>query len=184
MENRICKQCGERKPLSNYRSYYGGRKGRYRICNTCEKINSRAKYLENKPNKDKEQIEELNKIHSLWELQRKLGYCPPTKKDKESIVDSIDEALKKYNNEYLELLNHTTISLDEVPKEITQWLTVALDQEPDYYLDEIYEKLASKYRPVKYIDKDTNTPVYDDTYREALQQVLARFDEYEDNYYD
>jgi len=36
---KICKQSGETKPLDQFRRYYGGRKGTYKTCKFCEKIN-------------------------------------------------------------------------------------------------------------------------------------------------
>ena len=45
MNVKICKQCGQIKPIEQYRKYYGGRKGTYKVCKSCEKINARAKYL-------------------------------------------------------------------------------------------------------------------------------------------
>ena len=45
------------------------------------------------------------------------------------------------------------------------------------------EELREKYRPMLEINKQTMMPVYDDTYKSILDQILARFDEYEDAYY-
>ena len=45
MEVKTCRQCGEIKPLSQFRKYYGGRKGTYKMCKVCERVNSREKYL-------------------------------------------------------------------------------------------------------------------------------------------
>ena len=56
-------------------------------------------------------------------------------------------------------------------------------EEPDYYLDEVYEQLRSKYRPVLRIDTATMLPVYDETHAEVLERILERFNDYEDNYY-
>ena len=39
---KTCKQCGVIKPLEQFRNYYGGRKGTYTVCKSCEKINSRV----------------------------------------------------------------------------------------------------------------------------------------------
>ena len=38
MNAKTCKQCGELKPIEQFRKYYGGRKGTYTTCKTCENI--------------------------------------------------------------------------------------------------------------------------------------------------
>ena len=66
-----CKQCGIIKPIEQFRNYYGGRKGTYTICKTCEKINSRVKYLEGKKELNDNEKLELQSIYQLWETQRR-----------------------------------------------------------------------------------------------------------------
>ena len=187
MDAKVCKQCGELKPIEQYRKYYGGRKGTYNTCKTCEKVNARYKYLRRKNDllSESENIE-LSKIEKLYDLQRAAGLQPPNSDTGRSkpIADSLDSMLAKYKE--IDTLDSVDAGAykQPVPAEIQQWLTVPLTEEPDYYLDEVYEDLKAKYRPQLSIDTATMQPVYDDTYRDALEQVLDRFYTYEETYWD
>lgn len=180
---KICKQCGELKPIDQFRKYYGGRKGTYKTCKFCEKINSREKYLRRKENNDTitdaERIE-LEKIHILWEYQRAIGLEPP-RVNKHSKSPSIEE-LDKLTQEYAQRAKDVKVSA-EAPPELTAWLFRPLTKTPEYYQDVVYEELQKKYRPILRIDEETMLPVYDDTYRDILQKILERFNKYEDEYY-
>jgi hypothetical protein len=68
--------------------------------------------------------------------------------------------------------------------ELTDWLVAELTEDPDHYLDGVYEYLKNKFRPVIRIDEATQLPVYDETYKTVLEKVLERFNAYEDTYYD
>jgi hypothetical protein len=70
------------------------------------------------------------------------------------------------------------------PQELIKWLLEPLTQEPDYYMDEVYEKLVDTYRPCTGIDKATMMPVYDNKYKVILDKILERFTDYEDTYYE
>lgn len=78
----------------------------------------------------------------------------------------------------------------DVPHELQYWLDVdALewadnDISPEYLQETIYESLKAKYRPQIGIDKELYLPIYDDTYRDVLNAILRRFDEYEETYID
>ena len=179
-----CKQCGYLKPLDQYRKYYGGRKGTYTTCKTCEKINSRAKYLTNKGDKCGEaEIAELNKIHELWKVQRMAGLQPPRENTGRTvpITESLDDMIGKYKQQ-AEVVQ--AVGDIGVPAELSRWLTETLTEEPEYYQDEVYDSLRATYRPKTKIDPDTMLPMYDDTYLPVLDKILERFNEYEDEYYD
>lgn len=177
-----CKQCGEIKPQEQYRKYYGGRKGTYNTCKLCEKINSREKYLVGKAEPTEKEQSELDKIYELWDCQVYLGLRPPSVKRKVKEVN-LDDMISKYT-ERVTLTKSVVREGAEAPAELLKWLTEELTEDPDYYQDEVYNALARKYRPQLSIDKSTMMPVYDDTYRALLQQIAAKFDEYEDGYYD
>lgn len=167
-----CKQCGEVKPLENFRKYYNGRLGSYKVCKACEKINSREKYLRNKGDSMTELDKvELNKIHTLYEMQRACGLQPPQRRESVSRVGDLDRLLNKYSD------------MDATPTELTQWLTCELTEEPEYYHDVVYADLCAKYRRVVRYDEKSLTPIYDETYKDVLYEILARFDGYEDSYY-
>lgn len=188
MPTQICKQCGEIKPVAQFRNYYNGRKGTYKTCKMCEKINSREKYLRAKDAQsrdglsDKEQ-EELDKIHELYDAQRAAGLQPPrANTGSASLLNSLDDMIDKYKA--MKPSAAPTNSDNVVaPAELQRWLTEELTEAPEYYQDEIYEQLKEKYRPVLHIDQRTMMPVYDTTYAAVLEQIADRFDDYEDNYY-
>ena len=181
---KICKQCGELKPIDQFRKYYGGRKGTYRTCKFCEKINSREKYLAKKAMThditDAERIE-LEKIHTLWDYQRAIGLEPPrvNKYNKSLSIEELD----KLTQEYAKRAEDAKVNA-ETPPELTVWLFRRLTKTPEYYQDVVYEELQKKYRPILRIDEETMLPVYDDTYRDILQKILERFNKYEDEYYE
>lgn len=188
MNAKTCKQCGELKPIEQFRKYYGGRKGYYTICKSCERINSRAKYLVNKGDKCSEaELEELGKIHELWNAQRMAGLQPPRENTGRTvpITESLDDMISKYNKQ-AEVVQEVVqaVGTAEVPAELSRWLTEVLTEEPEYYQDEVYDSLRAKYRPKTKIDPDTMLPMYDDTYLPILEKILSRFDAYEDEYYD
>jgi len=66
------------------------------------------------------------------------------------------------------------------PTELLDWLTQPLTEEPEYYED-VYFKLREKYMPVIGVNSE-GVQQYDETHKEILDQILERFDEYEDNY--
>lgn len=186
METKICKQCGELKPIEQFRKYYGGRKGHYNTCKVCEKVNARYKYLIRKGVRTDADHAEIGKIELLYDLQRKAGLRPPNSDTvrSKSIADSLDDMLAKYKDmSAIECVDAGTYK-QPVPAEIQRWMTEPLTEEPDYYLDEIYESLKAKYRPQLSIDTATMQPIYDDTYKDALEQVLDRFYQYEETYWD
>lgn len=173
---RKCKQCGDSKPLSQFRRYYGGRKGWYTTCLACERINSRYKYLLKKKEPSAAELEEFGKIQALYDKQRDAGLRPPTLKvPKSTIVNEVDELLGRYDD--------APEGFKGVPRELQEWLTAPLTEEPEYYTDDVYEKLSEKYRPAKRVDKSSLTVVYDDTYKEVLHKILDRFYAYEDACY-
>ena len=179
-----CKQCGYTKALDQFRKYSGGRTGTYKTCKTCEKINSRMKYLKTKGDSlSDDERTELDKIYKLYETLRNAGLQPPKERETEkvSIVDTVDEILNAYSAQ-AEKREQAGVP-DNTPAELLSWLECELTEEPDYYLDGVYEDLHQKYRPQLHIDKETLAPVYDETYKQALDAVLDRFYEYETDYY-
>jgi len=173
-----CKQCGELKPLDGFRVYYNNRKGHYKVCKVCERINSRAKYLNSKSSLRFEESDELSAINDLYDLQRSRGLHPPAQriKQEDKVMNEVDRLTKLYND------NWTAGVPEGTPEELSRWLSCALDNKPAYYTDDVYEALKAKYRPIVSIDPKKLVPVYDDTYKEVLEKILDRFNVYEDNY--
>lgn len=160
-----CQQCGEIKPFSSYRKYYRS-SGYYTKCKDCERINSREKYLRGKAKLNDDEQSELDKIYKLWDAQRSKGLRPPRSRKK---ID-LDNMLSQYIS-------------NGAPHELTQYLSMTLDLEPEVYYNTYDEYLAPKFRPVTGVDPVTLAPIHDETYTEILRQILKRFDEYENEYY-
>lgn len=185
---RRCKQCGEVKQLSSefFRKYYGENvKGFYKVCKTCESINNRYKYLIGKGDAATQaDLEEIKRIEELYDLLRDLGLEPPKygAGSVSTVSSLVEDLLQKKMNQIAE----RKAQLKEVgvytatPTELLDWLTQPLTEEPGYY-EEVYFKLREKYMPVVGTNPDA-TPKYDETYKEIMDQILERFDEYEDNY--
>lgn len=186
MNAKTCKQCGELKPIEQYRKYYGGRKGHYNTCKVCEKINARAKYLRNKgESMDYTEEAELQKIEKLYEVQRAAGLQPPSSGERSKpLVDSLDDMIAKYTDMNVIASVDTGVEQKPAPADLQLWLKCDLHEEPDYYLDEVYEELKAKYRPQLRIDTATMQPIYDDTYKDTLDKILERFYEYEETYWE
>lgn len=189
---KICKQCGKMKPLDAFRQYYGNRAGTYNTCLECEKVNTREKYLRKKSEHtmiSSSEADELEKIHTLYKVQRAAGLQPPRlQSQNRSLADELDGMIAMYQTDSMAGVSAAVPQKHEAdgdyaPAELQLWLTQELTKEPEYYQDEVYEGLREKYRPVVEIDQKTMMPVYDDTYKDILNQILTRFDEYEDNYY-
>ena len=186
MQNvRRCKQCGEVKQLTTdfFRKYYGANaKGFYRVCKTCESINNRYKYLTGKGDAaTPADLEEITRIEELYETLRELGLEPPRygAGTTSTVYSVVEELLKRKQQQAADRKEQFGVEVD-VPTELAEWLTKPLTEEPEYYED-IYFKLREKYMPVVGTNPDA-TPKYDETYKEIMDQILERFDEYEDNY--
>lgn len=186
MNAKVCKQCGELKPIEQFRKYYGGRKGTYKTCKLCEKINARYKYLVAKGESiGYDEESELGKINRLYEAQRAAGLQPPSKAERNKpLVDSLDDMISKYEKQSSIVAINLGENYKPMPAELRLWLTCDLTEDPDYYLDEVYDELKMKYRPQLRIDQATLQPVHDDTYKSVLEQVLDRFYKYEEEYWD
>lgn len=195
---KVCKQCGKMKPLDAFRTYYGNRTGTYNTCLSCEKVNTREKYLRKKSNDmtiSDGEAEELEKIHLLYKVQRAAGLQPPRLQEKNNcLADKLDDMIALYSKQEADLAAEAerspetsplspTTDEEFIPAELQMWRTNRLTREPEYYQDTVYEGLREKFRPIKEIDKKTMMPVYDNTYKYILDEILARFDAYEDEYY-
>lgn len=189
MQNvRRCKQCGEVKQLTTefFRKYYGANaKGFYRVCKTCESINNRYKYLTGKGNAaTPADLEEITRIEELYDTLRELGLEPPRYGvgSASTVHSLVEDLLQKKMSQIAE----RKAQLEEVgvetatPTELLDWLTRPLTEEPEYYED-VYFKLREKYMPVIGISSE-GVRQHDETHKEIMDQILERFDDYEDNY--
>ena len=158
-----CKQCGEEKADEAFRLYYNGSGRSYKTCKTCERINSRRKYLE-RINPD---ADELQDIYDLYDKQRDAGLKPPTQRRKTST-----KAVKRQMK-----------ALTEVPVELQEWLDKDLtDTHPDDN-DEVYERLRDKYAPVVSFDMILALPIRDKRHSDTLDKILERFNAHEQHFW-
>lgn len=73
-----------------------------------------------------------------------------------------------------------------VPSELQYWLDVDPEEwedaglSPEYLQETVYESLKAKYRPQTGVNRDTYIPIYDNTYRQTLNEILRKFDDYEE----
>lgn len=193
-----CTQCGVLKAVEEFRAYTysikAGTSGRYGICKNCENINTRYKYLCNPLHaphpEEKEKIEMLYSVLASKGLRVPLIAGPRPVVEKDSLVDKL---LTFHNVVPSEISTIPTIveapveiCVDELPDELVMWLhqDMAVWQEtglsPEFLQETIYESLKVKYRPRIGLDTVLYIPLYDDTYKEVLNAILRRFDEYEE----
>ena len=109
----------------------------------CEKVNARYKYLKSKGDSISfVEGGELDKIEKLYEVQRAAGLQPPREGHgrNKPLVDSLDDMIGKYKD--IATIESVDAGVDKpvVPAELQNWLTYPLTEEPDYYLDEVYEE--------------------------------------------
>jgi len=171
----VCKQCGEAKPATdeNYRRYYAGRKGRYKVCKTCESINARYRYLLTKSTPTEAEATEKDKITALYNLLKLRGLRVPRFGEGRTTdsTETVDKLLGK-NEAIVDSMARvkdlpvTKEEPTEVPEELQSWLTCDLSgKDPEQLLNEVYDDLRDKYVA---------------EYKTILEKVLTRFYDYED----
>ena len=79
---KTCIGCGVEQPISCFRQYYNGRKGRYNHCKDCETIESRRKYLSRKTERSGAEQEELDNIQKLYDMRVVKGLRPPSRSNR------------------------------------------------------------------------------------------------------
>lgn len=98
METKVCKRCGREQRVDQFRDYYGGRKGSYSFCKTCEKIEQRRKYLANKDAVSPDSLTaderaELHKINELYDAWQAAGRKVPVRRPDRGVTDLVDQML-------------------------------------------------------------------------------------------
>lgn len=199
-----CIQCGLLKPEDDFRPYtYAAKnntKGRYRICKSCEAINQayrRAKqtvsahYAADMDDSHDLRLE-ITRIEKLYDVLASRGLRVPNRKfesQEAKQVDDVERLMAFYETQPTTTTNQLPSAVaPAVPADLQEWLDVPMETwleqgiSPEYLQETIYESLKSKYRPMLRVDKDTFLPVYDDTYKDILNMILQRFDEYEESF--
>lgn len=204
-----CKQCGMLKEESAFRPYsYSIKKdtkGRYSKCRKCESINAAYRRLKQSLEKiqsstSEEAIKQRgnyeNEIRLIEEMYKVLSdrglsvpdtTSKPTTQTHESIASAAQELLDFYS-EPPSASKVPTVLDDALPDDLREFLEadinvwIQAELEPEYLQETVYESLKAKYRPQIGVDQETFLPIYDDTYKEALNQILRKFDDYEEYY--
>ncbi|MNU34880.1 hypothetical protein D3C71_234660 [compost metagenome] len=182
-----CKQCGEIKPaIENFRKYYHeNAKSSYKVCKSCEKINQRYKYLTKKPNPSSSDETEIQLIQELYKVQREQGLKPPGAAETESI--DIVAALAKQQAQGQRqpvIVDNNNQRVESIPHDLQHWLSVDLQAFKPEDLEQVSDELLAKYKKPTGVDPVSLAPIYDDKYRDIINEILKRFDDYEDHYYE
>lgn len=152
----------------------------YKTCMSCEKINARFRYLQNKGTSGKSltvgETDDLRKIQTLYELLHKKGLSTPLFKSQSFTID-LDAEITKHHADLVRLAGQGV--KEQVPLELQEWLLKDLEDYDEDALESIGDELIAKYRPVLRLDENYN-PVYNETYRDVLNQILKRFDDHID----
>lgn len=207
MEVKRCRQCGLLKEVDKFRPYtYSKRaetEGRYSICRSCEAINSRYKRaidvindpsinpLESHRKDEARQV--CNQIQELYDILRAKGLKVPDFTTKKPVkADDTSDTIARLKAFYVSDSAVTTTSEaaveppEDIPDDLKPWLEkdytgwTEKGLSPEYLQETVYEALRAKYRPQTGIDKEKLLPVYDDTYKATLNEILRNFDEYEE----
>ena len=199
-----CVQCGVLKEEDEFRQYTYSKQnatgGRYRICKNCEAINmayKRAKALvdtpysrESHPEMYSKALDVVEKTEQLFNVLTKRGLRVPTAPAQPDI-SPLDKLLAFYETTVATQAPSTTdpaIIGSGLPDELKEWLNADMSSwheqgiSPEYLQETVYESLKAKYRPQLGVDKETYMPLYDDTFKDALNKILRRFDDYEEEY--
>ena len=186
--------------------------GRYRLCKPCEATNTTyrkiCKQLDTFKNpvtgeytitpSTEETFYRLmharERIEMLYNMLSARGLRVPTKKVPEDpnagVLGTVDKLFAMYGEKPTAATVAATVvaPTSEVPDELQAWLDAdpaewqAKELSPEYLQETIYESLKAKYRPQIGVDRDTYLPIYDDTYKDVLNQILRKFDDYEEQY--
>lgn len=204
-EMKRCQQCGLLKEAESYRPYtyakQKGTQGRYRICRQCEAINTQYKRAKQTvaagcmrtadgttiPEAYDASMELIAKIDKLYAALELRGLRVPCSKpvNQEPTNAAVDMLLEFYREDSrpTTTVEHTK---DSIPADLAHWLDTSWDEwldgglSPEYLQETVYESLKAKYRPQTGIDKERLLPVYDDTYKSVLNDILKRFDDFEE----
>ena len=93
-QTKTCRRCGAVKPLTQFRKYYGNRKGHYTFCQECERLETRRKYLSRKELLTPDELYELQAIKNLYEARERIGLPQPkARSSKSRVLDIVEQRL-------------------------------------------------------------------------------------------
>lgn len=199
-----CKQCGMLKEETCFRPYTHSRgksePSRYRICRDCESINTTYRRAREQydagglPMSESCALgETIDKISRLYAALEAKGLQVPeygVKKKKSAAETAVDKLLAFYGQQPQEQARQSTVDIPmeiDIPDDLKVWLEQDVNEwnekglSPEYLQETVYESLKAKYRPQLGYDSERGLPIYDDTFKDVLNQILKRFDDYEDS---
>lgn len=186
--------------------------GRYRLCKQCEATNTTYRKICKQLDTFKDPVtgdytvssstkvtfyrlqHAKERIEMLYDMLSARGLRVPTKKTPEDpnagVLGTVDKLFAMYGEKPVGATVTATVvaPTSDVPDELQAWLDAdpaewqAKELSPEYLQETIYESLKAKYRPQIGVDRDTYLPIYDDTYKDVLNQILRKFDDYEEQY--
>ena len=173
---------------------------RYRICRDCESINTTYRRAREQLDKgglsmvESSQLSEtVSKILQLYRALEAKGLQVPeygVKKKKSAAETAVDKLLAFYGQQPQEQARQSTVDIPteiDIPEDLNIWLTQDVNEwiekglSPEYLQETVYESLKAKYRPQLGYDSERGLPIYDDTFKDVLNRILKRFDDYEDS---
>ena len=92
---KTCSRCGVTKPIEEFRQYYNRPTSRYKFCKTCEKIETRRKYLSKRDSLTPEQQKELDNINALYAKRKAQGLDVPGKRKVSEVASIVEQQLKE-----------------------------------------------------------------------------------------
>lgn len=141
---------------------------------------------------------EIDRIQTLYDRLKEHGLQVPafTASQVEAVKgktvhDQVDQLLNFYDMNPYRQAEETTVDKQvttsmAIPDELNNWLTqgpqdwIDAGLSPEYLQDVVYEALKAKYRPQLGFDTERMVPIYDDQFKDVLNDILRRFDEYEE----
>lgn len=173
---------------------------RYRICRDCESINTTYRRAREQLDKGGLSIEEsralsetVSRILTLYRALEAKGLQVPeygVKKKKSAAETAVDKLLAFYGQQPQEQARQSTVDIPteiDIPDDLKVWLEQDVNEwnekglSPEYLQETVYESLKAKYRPQLGYDSERGLPIYDDTFKDVLNRILKRFDDYEDS---
>lgn len=173
---------------------------RYRICRDCESINTTYRRAREQLDKgglslaESSQLSEtVSKILQLYRALEAKGLQVPeygVKKKKSAAETAVDKLLAFYGQQPQEQARQSTVDIPmeiDIPDDLKVWLEQDVNEwnekglSPEYLQETVYESLKAKYRPQLGYDSERGLPIYDDTFKDVLNRILKRFDDYEDS---
>lgn len=111
--------------------------------------------------------------------------CMPVEHVITTSSDSIPMTIEAKIDIKAPVVINTPIKPLDIPDDLAYYLGdewFEHNYDPEYLHEVVYESLKAKYRPMLSFDMVKHEPVFDDTYKATLDEILKKFDDYEDDF--